>query len=344
MDPMDFSMDGADHDQPPPSAPRCQYSQHPPSSGSSFSSASRDAHHYDPIHNTESWYPANSYDAASQSRSRTLPSFGQWNPPHYAPSNAWQPYADEQGHARPRADAPSQQSAFMSMPNSSWVPDMSSFDSISFAHPLMYMRGEGTPAATLVSERTAPPAATPTPAQPTYPRMNSRPDPPSPSNPSQEAPRIVERARATAVTRPEQRVPPMPQPAQSFGAFDHPRSHTPDGFSAARRRAARGWDSEDDDDAAEDTESVGYHRHSQLFGEQDEDRAMAAIRGAMAAAKKIPSKEAIASLERVDMKDLKDADKGKPYFPPLHEAPGCLLRVYLADSFQCARSATTTLE
>ena len=43
----------------------------------------------------------------------------------------------------------------------------------------------------------------------------------------------------------------------------------------------------------------------------DDERRMAAARGALAARKSVPSKEFVASLERLDPKDLKEADRSK---------------------------------
>jgi hypothetical protein len=120
----------------------------------------------------------------------------------------------------------------------------------------------------------------------------------------------MERSRAARLARAEQREALQSQLALSFEAQDHPRSNPPEDRALGRRRAVPAWESDDDDDLA-DSEDMGYRRHSQLFGDQDEERALAALRGSIAAAKKIPSKEALASLERVDLKDLKDADKGE---------------------------------
>ena len=120
----------------------------------------------------------------------------------------------------------------------------------------------------------------------------------------------MERSRAARLARAERREVLQSQLAQSFDAMDHPRSNPSEERSLGRRRAVPAWESEDDDDLA-DSEEMGYRRHSQMFGDQDEERALAALRGSIAAAKKIPSKEALAALERVDLKDLKESDKGE---------------------------------
>jgi predicted transcriptional regulator len=143
---------------------------------------------------------------------------------------------------------------------------------------------------------------------PSYSRMDHRPDPPNPSNPSSDGPSLLERSRAATIARAEQREALASQLSQSY---DHPRSNPTADHSLARRRTAQTWDSDEDEGGLADSEDGGYQRHSQIFGEQDEERALAAMRGAIAAGKKIPSKEALASLERIDMKDLKGSDKGK---------------------------------
>jgi hypothetical protein len=90
-------------------------------------------------------------------------------------------------------------------------------------------------------------------------------------------------------------------------SYEPPRAQGRQDPSNPARRNADVWDSDDEDDFAE----MDYRRHSQFLSEQDEERVMAAMRGAIAAGKKIPSKEALASLEKVDLKDLKDADKSR---------------------------------
>lgn len=54
-------------------------------------------------------------------------------------------------------------------------------------------------------------------------------------------------------------------------------------------------------------------------GSVDADRAMAALRGAAAVAKRVPSKAAIASLEILKAEDLKPADKSEYLRAPSKE-------------------------
>jgi hypothetical protein len=94
------------------------------------------------------------------------------------------------------------------------------------------------------------------------------------------------------------------------------RTYASQGPPHGRRRNGH-WDSDDDDDSAPDLEIEAIRRTSDLMfsGEgMDDERSMAAMRAQIAAAKKVPSKEAIASLEKVDPKELKVADRCKLAF------------------------------
>jgi hypothetical protein len=102
--------------------------------------------------------------------------------------------------------------------------------------------------------------------------------------------------------------------AQVPRAYEPPHSHTSLDSSRPRRRNANDWDSgddDDDDDAHSPLSEIDSDRAGFLYGDMDEERHMAAVRGAIAAGKKIPSKEFIASLENVDPKDIKEADRSK---------------------------------
>lgn len=125
-DPMDYTMDGG-HGEPAQnsnSVPQCQYrSPHSSPNSNTFASQSRDAHHYDPVHNTESWHQPN----GTGSQSRQPPQYGgthnlsQWGTsPWGMPSwtGLGEAHRGSQG-----ADLPvyPQQPGFMGMPHpSSW--------------------------------------------------------------------------------------------------------------------------------------------------------------------------------------------------------------------------------
>jgi hypothetical protein len=105
-----------------------------------------------------------------------------------------------------------------------------------------------------------------------------------------------------------------PNPLQIPASYDYLHSHSLD-TSHPRRHDNPDWDSEDDDDlAAPDSEIyTNPYRAGLIFNsEMDDERQMTAMRGAaMAARKTVPSKEFVASLEKVDPKDLKEADRSK---------------------------------
>ena len=78
------------------------------------------------------------------------------------------------------------------------------------------------------------------------------------------------------------------------------------------RRRAGTWDSDDDDDSVSEVEGeAAYRRNAEMLfsGEGDDERSLAAMRGAMASGKKIPTREAIAALEIVKVDDLPDKSK-----------------------------------
>jgi hypothetical protein len=319
MDPMDYSMDNADPAHPSSSsAPRCQYHHpQPPSGESSFSSPARDAHHYDPIHNTDSWYQIDG--SAGPGRARALPGFGQWLPGQFSQSSSWNPLAE--AHARLRGDMPdaAHSAGFVGASSQGWN-EMPRYDSLSFSPFTNGNRwpasGGRTAAPPSVSSSMPPVASSNASAPPTsYPRRETRsdqPSPPSTSYPESQLSFMAMRMR-DAHLRASERRSLHSQLAQSIAGTDPPRPNHSDDRFLGRRHAAPSWESDDDDDDAHlaDSEDAAYRRHSQLFGDQDEERAMAAIRGSIAAAKKVPSKEALASLEKIDLKDLKDSEKGE---------------------------------
>jgi hypothetical protein len=92
-------------------------------------------------------------------------------------------------------------------------------------------------------------------------------------------------------------------------------------------RTRRGLDISDDDE-----ESDGEDAHREpggvyRYGDGDEDRAMAVLRGAISVSKRVPSKAAIASLQVVKVEDLKEADKSEFYsFYPQMSLSAFMLR------------------
>jgi len=78
-----------------------------------------------------------------------------------------------------------------------------------------------------------------------------------------------------------------------------------------RRRGHHLWDSDEDDDLDAELDA----RRDLYFGPgagADDERMIAAYRGHLVSGKKVPTKEAIASLEVVNLEDLKDDSKPLP--------------------------------
>lgn len=78
-----------------------------------------------------------------------------------------------------------------------------------------------------------------------------------------------------------------------------------------RRRGHHPWDSDSDDDLDADLDA-----HRDLYfgpgAAADDERMIAAYRGHLVSGKKVPTKEAIASLEAVNLEGLKDDSKLLP--------------------------------
>lgn len=78
--------------------------------------------------------------------------------------------------------------------------------------------------------------------------------------------------------------------------------------------AAHTFDSDDDEDSVPEIDAdTAYRRSAELLfsSDLDEERSMAAMRGALAAGKRVPSKDALASLEVVKVEDLEDNGRSK---------------------------------
>jgi hypothetical protein len=77
--------------------------------------------------------------------------------------------------------------------------------------------------------------------------------------------------------------------------------------------AAHTWDSDDDDDSVPEIDAEAYRRSAEFLfsSDADDERSMAAMRGALAAGKRVPSKEALASLETVKLEDLEENGRSK---------------------------------
>lgn len=102
---------------------------------------------------------------------------------------------------------------------------------------------------------------------------------------------------------------------QSPSSFAYLHNHPPLDSSHPRRRDNPDWDSDDDDDplsaADSDIYTNPYRAGAMFSGDMDEERRMAAARASLAGGKKVPSREFVASLEKLDPKEMKEADRSK---------------------------------
>lgn len=97
-------------------------------------------------------------------------------------------------------------------------------------------------------------------------------------------------------------------------SYDYAQSYASQDLPHARRRLQPNSDSDDDDDddSGLDLDLEGSRIGAgRLYGDMDEERMLAAMRGQLATGKKVPSKEAIASLEKLIIKELDESDKCK---------------------------------
>lgn len=85
--------------------------------------------------------------------------------------------------------------------------------------------------------------------------------------------------------------------------------------SHPRRRDNPDWDSDDDDDPwsgpDSDIHTNPYRAVAMFNGDMDDERRMAAARASLAGGKKVPSVEFVAALEKLNPKDMKEADRSK---------------------------------
>ena len=102
---------------------------------------------------------------------------------------------------------------------------------------------------------------------------------------------------------------------QNTSSFDYLHNHPSIDSSHPRRRDNPDWDSDDDDDPwsvpDSDNHTNPYRAVAMFNGDMDDERRMAAARASLAGGKKVPSKEFVASLEKLNPKDIKEADRSK---------------------------------
>ncbi|KAF4635486.1 hypothetical protein G7Y89_g2612 [Cudoniella acicularis] len=337
----------------PHAAPRCHYQQSQPTGNLSLGSHSREGQHYDPVHDTNTWFQSNNSNAQNRptfpTSQQNLP---QWDPTgSYGPIPSWQGFGEAQqgiqGHG-PDASGYRSQNGTMGMPNSPWN-DVRAYEPMPFGYSAY--AGPTTNSNTLAdqSNRQNPALASSPPASSfAHPHPSFVPREPQLSIIQQE----LSRARASRLTNSvnalAESVQRQPGETADEGSGRHSLStatliehrspaHThstrTSTYTTTRmsnwldptpppthrrritapftssRRIGIGMDSDDDDDAEND--GITRHGEPELYfsPDMDEERAMAAMRGALAASKKVPSREAIAALEVIKVEDLKPADR-----------------------------------
>ena len=67
---------------------------------------------------------------------------------------------------------------------------------------------------------------------------------------------------------------------------------------------------DEDDDSPDSNESIRSHT-GRLYNEAEDERVLASMRGGIASGKRVPSKDAMASIEKVEIKDLDEKDRCK---------------------------------
>jgi hypothetical protein len=159
MDPMDYTMDEG-HGQPAQNlnaGTQCHYQpSHQSPNPSSFNSQSRDAHHYDPVHNTESWHPNRNHAPSRPSPPHAgTHSHSLWSTPTY--DSSWQGFGESrrQGHDVPAFPG---QPGFMNMPHAPWG-EARRYEPPSFGYiPGMYAENGITAASNAASRGSMPPS------------------------------------------------------------------------------------------------------------------------------------------------------------------------------------------
>ena len=114
--PMDYTMDeGHGQPAPIPNPAQCQYQPH--QSPSNFVAQSRDAPHYDPVHNTESWH-----GNGNGPQSRPAPPYAgppsQWTTPA---AYGWQGFGDANRGPQGPDTVYQQPPGFMVTPHPPWA-------------------------------------------------------------------------------------------------------------------------------------------------------------------------------------------------------------------------------
>ncbi|KAE9381741.1 hypothetical protein N431DRAFT_440567 [Stipitochalara longipes BDJ] len=321
MDPMDFTMDEASHHSPNTHRHQCQPSQSSPNANP-FAPHARDGHPYDPVYDSSSWYQTNNVPSRA---GYAAPENVQWGVSSFLPAPNWQGQGVAEGHSGGQEPSTFRQSRYMGVPwNEMRAFDASPFGFNSYGSPMNSNNSasESAPGASAQASAAAAAAASP--------RLPSTYGQEAHARSVQHAFQIYGQSRSNRFINPEstQRRPddiidrslrpnqPMPfmeqrtsYPRASRQSHNHiPRNTAFDPPHPRRRAATHTWDSDDDEDPVPEMDAETYRRNAELLfsTDLDDERSMAAMRGALASGKRVPSKEALASLEIVKLEDLEE--------------------------------------
>ncbi|KUJ24079.1 uncharacterized protein LY89DRAFT_11372 [Mollisia scopiformis] len=333
MDPMDFTMDDSSNVLAA-SAHRyqCQQPQAQPHSqtnaanfASQGPSQARDSQQYDPVHESSTWYHHhhhhhNNSNATSRPPYPAPGNLSPWASPHTDQPHNWSPFAEmdrsgrSQDYNSPDYRRPfipwNESRGFDAFGHSAYIPppvsgasNMSSDAALQARTTSLrgygmdqqqpYLFSRDVPRATAIPQYNPMPSST----------ASSEPRPPQASGAASVS------VETSAFQQPPSFTdlrPGMPRARSNISRHEDILE------GSRRRRLATAWDSDDDEESAasyERMEVARRHAAETLFGAYDDERSVAAIRSAVAAAKRVPSKEALDSLEPVKVADLKDADR-----------------------------------
>ncbi|TAQ87285.1 hypothetical protein B7494_g4373 [Chlorociboria aeruginascens] len=332
MDLMDYTMDNAQ--LPPQREPSCPYlqSQHP---SNNYAHQPRDSHRYDPVHGAEAWYhatPPNRHPMSSYGP-LNLP----WPPSHFSPAQSWNRSGGETNLGRLGLDpaSPFMNRAHPGFPGDSPSPwaSAANYEPLPFGYSSFNgIAGDNNgPSESNPNNRNSAPVST-TAVNQTQLRFSpglmdeylrspnrghstsntssgnqvDRPDGQMQASMLQVSHVALREDRTQIQARLRQRI------SATIGAEDARRHRHLSGPSSSRLIDDAYLDDDGDDSSDLSREDIEiYHRHSDaVFGSGIlHDPTMPGFRGSRAASKKIPSKEAMASLETVNPKDLPESDK-----------------------------------
>ena len=333
----------------PPHSYACNHQPHLPTNPNVFVRQSRDGSHYDPVHDSSGWYHGANPNAPGRPPHAAPQVIPQWGPnAAFMPISSWHGFT---GALPPQGPDPSgfQSSRnFLDMP---W-DELRGFDPLPYGyrsssaalnrHISSPEPSNARPSTLVQPTRPVvapqiPPGYGAEPAQGSMMQqefLRTRGPQFTGSSPSSSEHNPARRSgvsQSEAVGR-----PPLPPPtdmrtgkesllerrtsadessiAQARARYHNYVARRYDEATNPRRRTGGSWDSDDDDESLPDIDVESYRRNADLLFNQDGDdeRSLAAMRGALASSKKVPTKEAIASLELVTIQDLSDKSKAIP--------------------------------